>query len=526
MRNHKIGSLLKIIGGILLAVSLFLLLSVSDVDRLNPMLNDVPNAQKYRFAHDNQVNVSVSALISAAEITEGMETDYSANAGSAPLPQAACAMNIDDTEYHLYSLDEFKQLGGKLNKDKYGAVSVMENEGVSYGVGSIAFVQNMWEGMDGWSHFLLSVVVVLMPIAIISALLLLAGVWLGMMDKAAAMELSTGGYLANKFAPRKILKFISNNVIIVLILIFAIAVAITKPNFAGEDSIRNLLSNTAVRFIIALGVSGCLITKGTDLSAGRVAGLAACVSAILLQRGDYGARFYPGMPELPIPVVLLIVLAICAIIGAVNGSVIAFFKVPPFIATLGMQTLVYGICLVYTGASPIGGLRQDYTSIATGYLGNRMISYIMLIAVAIGVFMWFLYNKTRHGKYMYAIGGNEIAAEVAGINTNKSKILIYMLAAILYGIMGFLSTAKSGGASVNTAQGYELEAIAGCTIGGVSVNGGVGKITGILIGVLVFEVLKIALQFLGVESSYTYIVQGMVIIVAVALDLRKYLAKK
>ncbi|MEG0995360.1 MAG: hypothetical protein RSH26_00205 [Clostridia bacterium] len=111
MRNHKIGSLLKIIGGILLAVSMFLLLSVSDVDRLNPMLNDVPNAQKYRFAHDNQVNVSVSALISAAEITEGMETDYSANAGSAPLPQAACAMNIDDTEYHLYSLDEFKHVG-------------------------------------------------------------------------------------------------------------------------------------------------------------------------------------------------------------------------------------------------------------------------------------------------------------------------------------------------------------------------------------------------------------------------------
>ena len=155
-----------------------------------------------------------------------------------------------------------------------------------------------------------------------------------------------------------------------------------------------------------------------------------------------------------------------------------------------------------------------------------MFSYILIIAVIIGAFMWFLYNKTRHGKYMYAIGGNEVAAEVAGINTNKSKILIYMLAAILYGVMGFLSAAKAGGASVNTAQGYELEAIAGCTIGGVSVNGGVGKISGILIGVLVFEVLKIALQFLGVESSYTYIVQGLVVIIAVALDLRKYLAKK
>ena len=224
--------------------------------------------------------------------------------------------------------------------------------------------------------------------------------------------------------------------------------------------------------------------------------------------------------------VLLIVLAICAIIGIVNGSVVAIFKVPPFIATLGMQTLVYGICLVYTGASPIGGLRSDYTDLATGYIGNRMFSYILIIAVVVGALMWFLYNKTRHGKYMYAIGGNEAAAEVAGINTVKSKILIYMLAALLYGLMGFLSAAKTGGASVNTAQGYELEAIAGCTIGGVSVNGGVGKISGILVGVLVFEVLKIALQFLGVESSYTYIVQGLVIIIAVALDLRKYLAKK
>ena len=176
--------------------------------------------------------------------------------------------------------------------------------------------------------------------------------------------------------------------------------------------------------------------------------------------------------------------------------------------------LVLGVVINYLGA-PKGDPVILFLGVA-----------LIVIAIVCGLFMWFLYNKTRHGKYMYAIGGNEVAAEVAGINTNKSKILIYMLAAILYGVMGFLSAAKAGGASVNTAQGYELEAIAGCTIGGVSVNGGVGKISGILIGVLVFEVLKIALQFLGVESSYTYIVQGLVIIIAVALDLRKYLAKK
>ena len=329
-----------------------------------------------------------------------------------------------------------------------------------------------------------------------------------------------------RFSAANIKAMLRDNIIIVGIILISLAVGIARPNFFSIGNIRNLISNTAVRFIIAVGVSGCLITKGTDLSAGRMAGFAACLSAIFLQKGDYADKFYPNIGELPIVVVLLGVLGLCAMIGAMNGTIISVFKVPPFIATLGMQTLVYGVCLVYTGAMPIGGLRRDYTKLATGYVGNRMFTYVFLIALAVGIFMWFLYNKTRHGKYMYAIGGNESAAEVAGVNCTKTKILIYMLAGILYGLCGFLMAAKSGGASVNTAQGYELEAIAGCTIGGVSVNGGVGKISGILIGVLVFELLKIAMQFMGIETSYTYIVQGLVIIIAVALDLRKYLVKK
>ena len=329
-----------------------------------------------------------------------------------------------------------------------------------------------------------------------------------------------------RFSAANIKAMLRDNIIIVGIILISLAVGIARPNFFSIGNIRNLISNTAVRFIIAVGVSGCLITKGTDLSAGRMAGFAACLSAIFLQKGDYADKFYPNIGELPIVVVLLGVLGLCAMIGAMNGTIISVFKVPPFIATLGMQTLVYGVCLVYTGAMPIGGLRRDYTQLATGYVGNRMFTYVFLIALAVGIFRWFLYNKTRHGKYMYAIGGNENAAEVAGVNCTKTKILIYMLAGILYGLCGFLMAAKSGGASVNTAQGYELEAIAGCTIGGVSVNGGVGKISGILIGVLVFELLKIAMQFMGIETSYTYIVQGLVIIIAVALDLRKYLVKK
>jgi methyl-galactoside transport system permease protein len=139
---------------------------------------------------------------------------------------------------------------------------------------------------------------------------------------------------------------------------------------------------------------------------------------------------------------------------------------------------------------------------------------------------WFIYNKTTHGKYMYAIGGNEVAAEVSGVNTGRSVRLIYMTAGIMYALAGYLLAAKSGGASSGLAQGYELEAIAGCTIGGVSTTGGIGTVSGVLIGVLVFELLKIILQFLGVNPYYNYVVQGLVIVIAVALDIRKYVKKK
>lgn len=321
-----------------------------------------------------------------------------------------------------------------------------------------------------------------------------------------------------------ITKLITENILIIIVLCMVIVVSIVKPNFLSWNNFSNISVNTAVRFIIALGISGCLITKGNDLSAGRTVGLAACIAGTLLQKGDYGDKFFPNLPELPILLVLFIVVAVCCAFGFINGCVVSYWKVPPFIATLGMQTIVYGICLVYTKAVPLGGYRKDYTSIASGKFFG--VPYLFFIAFFIGLFMWFLYNKTRHGKYMYAIGGNENAAEVSGINVARSKISIYMLASGLFAIAGFLLGAKAGGASVNTGLSYELEAIAECTIGGVSTNGGVGKVSGILVGVLVFELLKSSMQFLKIDTSWQYIVQGMVIIVAVALDLRKYLSKK
>lgn len=330
----------------------------------------------------------------------------------------------------------------------------------------------------------------------------------------------------SKINTKSVINFLINNAIIVILILLVLYVGLTKDNFISKGNWVNTSSNIAVRFLVALGVSGCLITKGTDLSAGRVVGVGACMSAILLQKADYSGKFLANVGDINILVVLLATVAVCCIFGLTNGLIISYLKVPPFIATLGMQTAVYGLCLVVTKATPLGNFRQEYIDLASNKTLNGWLPYLVFYALLIGGFMWFLYNKTRHGKYMYAIGGNENAAEVSGVNVNKTKIIIYTMAAALYGIAGFLLAAKSGGATVNYGQGYELEAIAACTIGGVSTNGGVGRVSGILIGVMVFELLKSSLQFMGVKTDYTYIVQGVVIVIAVALDIRKYIAKK
>ena len=328
---------------------------------------------------------------------------------------------------------------------------------------------------------------------------------------------------------KKILNYITNNAITFLLVLLVIYVGATQKGFISGPNFSNIITNVTPRFIIALGVSGCLIIKGTDLSAGRAVGLGGVIACTLLQRVDYASKFFPELPDLNVWVVLALVIVVCALFGLLNGIIVAFLKVPPFLATLGTQQAIYGINLVYSGADPIGGLKTQFTDIANVgifQVAGFNCKWLFMFAIVMGAFFWFLYNKTRYGKYMYAIGGNENAAEVSGVNVNNMKLRIFTLAGAMYGLAGFLLAAKSGGASVNLGLGYELEAIAACTIGGVSTNGGVGKVSGILLGVLVFELLKTSMQFLRIDTSYQYIVQGLVIVVAVALDIRKYIAKK
>ncbi|MDR1795114.1 MAG: beta-methylgalactoside transporter [Erysipelotrichaceae bacterium] len=339
----------------------------------------------------------------------------------------------------------------------------------------------------------------------------------------------------------KFVKALFNNAILIVLLAIVVFVGIRNPNYLSPQNLITLSVNAAPRFIIALGVSGCLITRGTDLSAGRMVGMAGCISASLCQRLDFAGRLHAWLPDMGnhevywVIGVILFTIICCCLVGLISGSIVAFLKVPPFIATLGMQQIIYSFNMIYTKSQPIGALRSSFLTLAKGItipwidLGKgrfMSIPYMFILMILIGIIFWFLYNKTRHGKYMYAIGGNEVAAEVSGINTKIMLLKIYCLAGGMYAIGGMLQAAKAGAASLSLGQGYELEAIAACTIGGVSTTGGVGKVSGILTGVLVFELLKSALLFLGVDSNYNFMVQGLVILVAVAFDIRKYIAKK
>lgn len=327
-----------------------------------------------------------------------------------------------------------------------------------------------------------------------------------------------------KTKQQKMKDFLINNGVIIVMVILVMYTGFTSDNFFTTNNFMNILMNMSARLVIALGIAGCVITGGCDLSAGRMIGLGGCIAGVLLQRMDYSGKFFPDMEPLNVVLVAIIVMVICGAFGSVTGFFIAYLHVPPFIATLAMMEVVYGLNMIFTNATPLGGYVKEYTNVASGkFLG---INYLIWIAIIVAVVTWFIFNMTRHGKYMYAIGGNAQAAEVAGVPVKKTMILIYMKAAAMYGLAGFMLGAKAGGASVQLGYGYEMEAIAACTIGGVSVTGGRGRVTSAIVGVAVFELLKVALQYMGMDANAQYIAIGIVIFIAISLDIRKYIAKK
>ncbi len=330
---------------------------------------------------------------------------------------------------------------------------------------------------------------------------------------------------------KSVVRFASDKAIYLVLLALVAVIAIINPRFLSTSTFINIIQQSSTRLIIAMGMSFVIIgTGGVDLSASRMVGMTAVISASLLQNADYSRLFFPNLPQLPVIVPFVLSILIALAFGLMSGVIVAKLNVPPFITTLASQVIVYGATSIYfnlppNNSQPIGGLREDLTYLGTGEVYG-FIPIIVLIALVVCLAVWFLQNKTVFGKNVYAIGGNREAAKVSGINVPLTVIVIFALASALIGMAGVLEAARTGGATNNYGVGYELDAIAACVVGGVSSSGGVGTVGGVVSGVFIFQVINYGLTFIGVNPYWQQIIKGIIIASAVGLDIRKYVNKK
>ena len=327
--------------------------------------------------------------------------------------------------------------------------------------------------------------------------------------------------------------FLLNYALYIVLFAMIVFFVIKEPTFLSLKNFTNILSQASTRGILALGVAGLIVLQGTDLSAGRILGFTAIVSASLLQSTTYTARMYPDLPALPLILPMFIAIVIGGIFGAINGFGVAKLKVHAFIITLGTQLIAFGISCLYIdrpplGAQPVANLDERYTNFVNGQfkLGSVEIPYLVMYLAIVAAIMWFVWNKTKLGKNMFAIGGNPEAAAVSGVNLVKNIMIVFTISGVLYGLAGFLEAARAGSTTTSTGFNYELDAISACVVGGVSFTGGIGTIPGVLLGAVLLQVINYGLNFIGVNAYWQYIIRGLIIIVAVALDVRKYIAKK
>lgn len=336
------------------------------------------------------------------------------------------------------------------------------------------------------------------------------------------------------FSAKTIKNFLTDNAIIIALLLLVVVIMIIQPRFMQYAVFLDILTQSSTKMIVALGICFTLLIAGTDLSAGRMVGLAAVVSTSMLQNPDYANRFFPNMPQMAVIIPILLAIIACAIFGVLNGFLVAKYDMHPFIATLASQVIVYGVTSLYfdlppNKSQPIGGIRPDFIALGQTKLFQigsfPGISILVPIAIVFIILVWFILNKTVFGKNVYAIGGNREAAVVSGVNVFATIMGIFVFASLLYGVGGVLEAARTAGATNNYGNGYELDAIAACVVGGVSLNGGVGKVGGIVVGVLIFTVIQYGLQFIAVSPMWQQVIKGIIIAVAVAIDLAKYRRK-
>ena len=309
-----------------------------------------------------------------------------------------------------------------------------------------------------------------------------------------------------------VLNWILDHAMVLIILVLAVYVTIRVPAFIKPANIVNLIKLTAARLPMALGVAGCIVLAGTDLSGGRVAGIAGFIAAIIL--GSTGN----------VLLAILAVMAAGAVVGAVNGFCMGKFKLHPFIVTLATQLMVYGLYLTVSNSKQIAV--KSFVTEPMFVISDQVVPWYVLMAIIITVIIWVVWNKTTFGKNMFAVGSNEEAARVSGVNVLMTIIGVFILAGALYGYTGFIEAARIGNSGPTLGLSYESDAISAAVIGGVSFVGGTGKVQGVILGVFMMQLIMTAMTFLGISGGVAYIIKGAVILVACILDMRKYMTKK
>lgn len=310
--------------------------------------------------------------------------------------------------------------------------------------------------------------------------------------------------MKNLFRAENLMKYKS----IIGLILFSAVITIINPSFISVSNILNVLRQTSINSIIAAGMTFVILTGGIDLSVGSVLAITGAIAAAMIAAG------------IDISIVFTVSILLGAIIGAMNGLIISKGKVQAFIATLAMMTLARGYTLVFTDGKPIGisaGNNADiFTTIGTGYiLGIPIPIYITALVFMLA---YYILKHTRFGRYVYAIGGNEEATKLSGINVDKIKIYVYAISGALSALAGIIVTSRLSSAQPQAGSGYELDAIAAVILGGTSLAGGRGNIFGTIVGALIIGILNNSLNLMNVSSYYQLLAKGSVILIAILLD--------
>ena len=340
-------------------------------------------------------------------------------------------------------------------------------------------------------------------------------------------------------------QFFLTNGLYIAILIFFIVCIIVAPirgngNLLTLPNIFTILEQSSTRMFYALGVAGLILLAGTDLSVGRMVALGSVTTGLILHPGMNIVTFFGLGPWdfSSIPMLLRLVMSLglsvilCSAFSAFSGFFAAKLKMHPFISTMATQLIIYGMLFYGTTGTPVGSIDSSIRNLIggrweLGVINGEFVTFPKLIipAVIAVIVAWIIWNKTTFGKNMYAVGGNGEAAAVSGISVFKVTMCVFIMAGIFYGCGAFLEAFRAN-ASAGTGQGYEMDAIAACVVGGISFNGGIGKISGAAIGVIIFTGLTYCLTFLGIDTNLQFVFKGVIIIAAVSLDSIKYLKKK